>query len=61
MSRIHCCISKKGEDYYLADLNSTNGTYLNKKEVMPGKDELLSANDEIRIASVEFYMKFSCH
>ena len=61
VSRIHCCISKKGEAYYLADLNSTNGTYLNKKEVMPGKDELLSANDEIRIASVEFYTKFSCH
>ena len=61
VSRIHCCISKKGECYYVADLNSTNGTYLNKKEVIPGKDELLSANDEIRIASVEFYMKFSCH
>ena len=61
VSRIHCCISKKGEFYYVADLNSTNGTYLNKKEVIPGKDELLSANDEIRIASVEFYMKFSCH
>lgn len=61
VSRIHCCISKKGESYYLADLNSTNGTYLNKKEVMPGKDELLSANDEIRIASVKFYIKFSCH
>ena len=61
VSRIHCCISKKGESYYLADLNSTNGTYLNKKEVMPGKDELLSVNDEIRIASVEFYIKFSCH
>lgn len=61
VSRIHCCISKKGDSYYVSDLNSTNGTYLNKKEVMPGKDELLSANDEIRIASVEFYMKFSCH
>lgn len=61
VSRIHCCISKKGESYYLADLNSTNGTYLNKKEVMPGKDELLSANDEIRIASIKFYIKFSCH
>lgn len=61
VSRIHCCISKKGDAYYLADLNSTNGTYLNKKEVMPGKDELLSANDEIRIASVKFYIKFSCH
>ena len=61
VSRIHCCISKKGDSYYLSDLNSTNGTYLNKKEVLPGKDELLSANDEIRIASIEFYMKFSCH
>ena len=61
VSRIHCCISKKGDNYYLSDLNSTNGTYLNGKEVVPGKDVLLSANDEIRIISQEFYMKFPCH
>lgn len=61
VSRIHCCISKREDNYYLSDLNSTNGTYLNGKEVIPGKDVLLAANDEIRITSQEFYMKFPCH
>ncbi len=61
VSRIHCCISKKENNYYLSDLNSTNGTYLNGKEVAPGKDVLLSANDEIRVTSQEFYIKFPCH
>lgn len=61
VSRIHCCISKKENNFYLSDLNSTNGTYLNGKEVNPGKDELLSENDEIRVCSQEFYIKFSCH
>lgn len=61
VSRIHCCISKKGEQYYLSDLNSTNGTYLNQTEVLPGKDVLLSANDEIRVGGFDFYVKFPCH
>lgn len=61
VSRIHCCISKKENNYYLSDLNSTNGTYLNGKEVLPGKEALLSANDEIRVCSQEFYIKFPCH
>jgi len=61
VSRIHCCISKKQDKYYLSDLNSTNGTYWNGKEVNPGKDILLSSNDEIRICSQEFYIKFPCH
>ena len=61
VSRIHCCISKKENNYYLSDLNSTNGTYLNKQEVTPGKDALLSANDEIRVGGYDFYVKFPCH
>jgi hypothetical protein len=36
VSRIHCCISKKESNYYLSDLNSTNGTYLNGKEIKVG-------------------------
>ena len=60
VSRIHCCVSKKESNYYLSDLNSTNGTYLNGKEIIPGKEALLSANDEIRITSQKFYMNFPC-
>jgi len=61
ISRIHCCISKRENNYYLSDLNSTNGTYLNGKEVMPGKELLLSEGDELRVCSQEFYIKFPCH
>lgn len=61
VSRIHCCISKKEDKYFLSDLNSTNGTYLNGKEVPTGKDALLSEGDEIRVTSQEFYIKFPCH
>lgn len=61
VSRIHCCINKRENEYYLSDLNSTNGTYLNGKEVVPGKEALLSANDEIKICSQDFYIKFPCH
>ena len=61
ISRIHCCISKKGSDYYISDLNSTNGTYLDGKEIFPGTEVLLSANAELRITSDIFYIKFPCH
>lgn len=61
VSRMHCSIIKKEDNYYLADLNSTNGTYLNKQEIIPGKDALLSDHDELRICSREFYIKFPCH
>lgn len=61
VSRIHCCISKKGANYYVSDLNSTNGTYLDEREVLPGTEVLLSANAELRITSENFYIKFPCH
>ena len=61
VSRIHCSISKRENNYYISDLNSTNGTFLNGKEILPGKEVLLSANDELKICSQEFYIKFPCH
>ena len=61
VSRIHCCINKRENSYYLSDLNSTNGTYLNGKEVIPGKEVLLSAKDELKICSQDFYIKLPCH
>lgn len=61
VSRIHCCINKKEENYYLSDLNSTNGTYLDGREVMPGKEERLWDGAVIRIAKTEFYVNLPCH
>lgn len=54
VSRLHACIGKREEGYVLSDLNSTNGTFLNRKEVLPGQEVRLIPNDVIRIAKEEF-------
>ena len=61
VSRIHCCVSKRDNNYYVSDLNSTNGTYLNGKEILPGKEELLATGSHIRVAKTEFYVNLPCH
>lgn len=61
VSRIHCCITQRGENYYLSDLNSTNGTYLNQREIVSGKEELLTTGAHIRVAKTEFYVNLPCH
>lgn len=47
ISRKHFKIKKRGKDYELIDLNSTNGTYLNNKRV---KSAVLKAGDKIQIS-----------
>lgn len=57
ISRLHAAITQTEGRYLLMDLNSTNGTYINDKEVMPGHDEQLFNNDKIRLADREFIYK----
>jgi hypothetical protein len=47
VSRRHACISREGESYFLLDLNSTNGTRLNEKDLTPGKKMPLQDGDRI--------------
>lgn len=52
VSRYHARIFRRGNDYYIEDLNSRNKTYLNDNIVEhPAK---LSENDRIRICDMEF-------
>ncbi len=57
ISRLHAAITEKEGRYTIMDLNSTNGTYVNDKEVLPGHDEQLFNNDKIRLADHEFIYK----
>lgn len=50
VSRIHADISFEKGIYFITDLNSTNGTFLNEKEIETGKAVRLKEGDEIRIA-----------
>src|ERR671923_2670541 len=51
-SGVHARIYSRGASYYVEDMNSTNGTYLNGA-VLEGEAEL-SDLDEIRIGDTEF-------
>jgi len=45
----HAVLLMTGNEVYLEDLNSTNGTYVNESEIEPRRD--LSAGDIVRIGS----------
>jgi serine phosphatase RsbU (regulator of sigma subunit)/pSer/pThr/pTyr-binding forkhead associated (FHA) protein len=54
VSRKHAEIYRKGEEFYLADLNSRNMTKVNNTKVIPGIDHRLAPGDRINICDVEF-------
>ena len=54
MSRRHAEIYRKGEEFFLADLNSRNLTKVNNTKVVPGFDHRLAPGDLINICDVEF-------
>jgi len=55
-SRIHAKITKDGE-YYLSDLNSLNGTYLNNKILSNDEKHLLNDGDEIAFGDLVYCFK----
>jgi pSer/pThr/pTyr-binding forkhead associated (FHA) protein len=52
VSSEHACIEKYKQDYWLTDLSSTNGTYVNDCRVT--QKVLLKNNDLIRIGAATF-------
>lgn len=57
VSRMHADITFEGGRYFITDLNSTNGTFLNGKEIETGKAICLKEGDEIRIAKSRFIVE----
>ncbi|MDO5799532.1 MAG: FHA domain-containing protein [Eubacteriales bacterium] len=49
ISRKHACIEFETQEFYLSDLNSTNHTFLNGQQLIPGKKYKLKSGDEIMI------------
>lgn len=58
ISRYHAKVDKEGNHYYVTDLNSTNGTFLNGTQMKPEEANLLVAKDKISFANIEF--EFEC-
>ncbi len=54
VSRIHAKIRRVDQEYYLTDLNSRNGTYLNGKQISNDENRRITQGDEISFADAEY-------
>jgi hypothetical protein len=54
VSRYHAKITKEQEQYYLTDLNSTNGTFLNGEALPTYQPRELKPGDEISFANIRY-------
>uniref|UniRef100_UPI004056F8A5 DUF6382 domain-containing protein n=1 Tax=Acetatifactor sp. TaxID=1872090 RepID=UPI004056F8A5 len=52
VSRMHARIIKNGDEVFIEDLNSTNGTYKNGLQMQPYEKKKLEEGDEIKIGKV---------
>jgi len=55
VSRKHSEIVREGDDYFLIDLKSGNGTFLNGKKIRPIEKHLLRVGDVIKIENYEIH------
>jgi pSer/pThr/pTyr-binding forkhead associated (FHA) protein len=55
VSQVHARIFNRGDAYYLEDLGSTNGTYLNRKRV--GSATELQRGDKVKIGKTVLEMR----
>ncbi len=60
-SREHAIIQKIKEAYYIKDLNSTNGTLLNEKELPQDRYVKLNQKDIIQIGRIKLTIKKYIH
>ena len=57
VSRIHAGIERRDGKYFLTDLNSTNGTFLNGERLEANEYRQLRSGDEIYFAGAGYYFK----
>lgn len=54
ISRYHAKIDYREGQFYLVDLNSTNGTYINYNRIEPNEAKSLSTQDEVMFANISY-------
>jgi pSer/pThr/pTyr-binding forkhead associated (FHA) protein len=57
VSRKHAIIHRTGAEYTIEDLESTNGTYVNKKKIQPHVPQAIKAGDELRFGKLALAVK----
>ena len=59
ISRSHCKINRYGSQYTVTDLQSANGTYVNKVRLQPNQPCQIKNGDIIRMADSDFQVSIS--
>ncbi len=54
ISRLHCRINRKANQYTITDLQSANGTFVNKVKLQPNQPYPINNGDVIRLANSDF-------
>lgn len=58
ISRVHCKISYQNNSYFITDLGSANGTYVNKSHLVAQHPQKIKSGDTIRLANSDFKIEF---
>ena len=56
-SRQHCLITYENSELYVEDLNSANGTFVNRTRVYPGQKRGLNVGDVLQVGTVQLKIK----
>ena len=59
VSHLHLKVIRKGNMIYVADLGSTNGTFLNGIRLMPKQERVLRNGDELILGRLRVRVKFT--
>lgn len=57
ISRVHCRIDRQGDKYTVTDLQSANGTFVNRVKLQPNRPYPIKNGDVIRLANSDFQVK----
>ena len=56
-SRQHCLITFENAELFVEDLNSANGTFVNRTRVYPGQKRGLNVGDVLQVGTVQLKLK----
>lgn len=56
ISRYHAKITHEGDQYFIFDLNSMNGTFVNGEALLPYQKKEIKAGDEIALADIKYLL-----
>ena len=57
ISRVHCKISLEKGSFYIQDMKSTNGTYVNNSRIIDDQKIKINSDDIIKLSNIEFIVK----